>query len=392
MEYLCDGGADYTIINRELFEKIKTQAPRTVLKPYRGKPLTSCTSEIKVLGIIQLERCIIDPNVELDMATLIVTDHKATQKCILDRDILYKVPELRHHMKAMKNEILDWSMQLERMFFNGKRSVCPEPKRSKHVEELKSAIMQLSLMVESKYPKIIHLKAVQSHKGSELEPCKRAKRFETKLEPIEEEKTEMEIVRQEAYELLEKQSATSLADLQPHKNSRVAFKIRLLDPYMRPIRCRVRPLAYHLKEKVKKTLDEQEAAGIIRKSYSEWGSALRVVHKTDGSIRITVDYKPLNAVIKGDVYPLPNIAEIYKKLSDSGIFSKIDLKAAYHQIPMEEQSIELTAFTCEFGLYEYLSMPMGIKNAPAWFQRFMEETFRDFIERRESTSRLHLKC
>ena len=79
---------------------------------------------------------------------------------------------------------------------------------------------------------------------------------------------------------------------------------------------------------------------------------------------------------------MPNIAEIYKKLADSRIFSKIDLKAAYHQIPLEEQSIELTAFTCEFGLYEYLSMPMEIKNAPAWFQRFMEETFRDFIERK----------
>ena len=55
---------------------------------------------------------------------------------------------------------------------------------------------------------------------------------------------------------------------------------------------------------------------------------LCVVHKTDGSIRITVDYKPLNAVIKGDVYPMPNIAEIYKKLAASRIFSKIDLKAA----------------------------------------------------------------
>ena len=83
VEYLCDDGADYTIIHRELFEKIETHAPRTMLKTYRGKPLTSCTSEIKVLGIIQLERCIIDPNVELDMATVIVTDHKATQKCIL---------------------------------------------------------------------------------------------------------------------------------------------------------------------------------------------------------------------------------------------------------------------------------------------------------------------
>ena len=59
----------------------------------------------------------------------------------------------------------------------------------------------------------------------------------------------------------------------------------------------MRPLAHNLKDKVRKALAEQEAAGIIRKSFSEWSSALRVVHKQDGSIRITVDYTPLNKVI-----------------------------------------------------------------------------------------------
>ena len=58
----------------------------------------------------------------------------------------------------------------------------------------------------------------------------------------------------------------------------------------------MRPLAHNLKDKVRKALAEQEAAGIIRKSFSEWSSALRVVHKQDGSIRITVDYTPLNTI------------------------------------------------------------------------------------------------
>ena len=68
--------------------------------------------ERPVLGIIQLERCIVDPNVELETTTVIVKEHSASQKCILGRDILYKVPKLRHHMKAMKSEILDWSMAI----------------------------------------------------------------------------------------------------------------------------------------------------------------------------------------------------------------------------------------------------------------------------------------
>ena len=51
-----------------------------------------------------------------------------------------------------------------------------------------------------------------------------------------------------------------------------------------------------------------------------------MVHKPDGTVRITVDYKPLNKIIKGDVYPLPNIVELYKRLTDSDVFSKIDLR------------------------------------------------------------------
>jgi hypothetical protein len=104
-------------------------------------------------------------------------------------------------------------------------------------------------------------------------------------------------------------------------------------------------IAIQFNRKSKNAIDEQLKVGIIRRSLSEWSSALQVVQKPDGSIRITVDYKPLNKCIKGDSFPLPN-----KRLSDSAIFSKIDLKAEYHQIPVDESSIELTEFTCEFGL------------------------------------------
>ena len=140
-----------------------------------------------------------------------------------------------------------------------------------------------------------------------------------------------------------KYSAKSLTDLEPSKNAHVEFKIEFNYPNMKPIRCKVRPLSHNLKEKVKKALEEQESAGIIWKSYSAWSLALRIVHKQDGSVRITVDYTPLNAAIKMDAYPFPNIAELYKRLSESGLFSKIDLKAAYHQIPEELWSIQFTA-------------------------------------------------
>ncbi|CAF0900533.1 unnamed protein product [Brachionus calyciflorus] len=123
----------------------------------------------------------------------------------------------------------------------------------------------------------------------------------------------------------------------------------------------------------------QLKAGLIRKSRS---SALRIVDKKDGTIRITVDYKPLNKIIKGDSYPLPSIKDLFNKLVESDTFTRMDIKSAYHQIPVDEESIKFTAFICEFGLYEYLCMPMGIKTAPAWFQRVIEDAFKELINRK----------
>ena len=73
---------------------------------------------------------------------------------------------------------------------------------------------------------------------------------------------------------LKKYSAKSITELELSKNAHVEFKIELIDPNMKPIRYKVRPLLHNLKEKVKKALEEQESAGIKRKSYSSWSSAL----------------------------------------------------------------------------------------------------------------------
>ena len=99
--------------------------------------------------------------------------------------------------------------------------------------------------------------------------------------------------------------------------------------------------------------------GIIRPSQSEWCSPIRIVDKPDGSIRITVDYKELNKVIKDDNYPLPSINDLFNKITKSDVFTKADLRSAFHQIPVHHDSIT-TAFICEFGVYEFVFMPMGM--------------------------------
>ncbi len=87
----------------------------------------------------------------------------------------------------------------------------------------------------------------------------------------------------------------------------------------------MRPIPFALKSLVRKEINEQLKAGIIRHSKSKYASPLHVVHKSDGRVRLTVDYKLLNAAIESAPYPLPNIQDLFMKLSKSNWFSTFDL-------------------------------------------------------------------
>ena len=116
--------------------------------------------------------------------------------------------------------------------------------------------------------------------------------------------------------------------------------------------------------------------GIIRPSSSPWSSPLHMVPKKNpGEWRACGDFRALNSLSKPDKYPLPHIRSISQKLSKMQVFSKIDLVRAYHQIPVFPDDVEKTAITTPFGLYEYVRMPFGLKNAGATFQRKMDSIF-----------------
>ena len=93
-----------------------------------------------------------------------------------------------------------------------------------------------------------------------------------------------------------------------------------------------------------------------------------LVKKKDGATRFCVDYRKLNAVTRKDSYPLPRINDALEALSGSLHFSTLDHQSGYHQVAMDEQSIEKTAFISHAGLYEYNVMSFGLTNAPPTFQ------------------------
>ncbi|KAL7290673.1 hypothetical protein TKK_0015430 [Trichogramma kaykai] len=123
-------------------------------------------------------------------------------------------------------------------------------------------------------------------------------------------------------------------------------------------------------------IDKLLKEDIITESKSPWCSCPVIVPKPDGRIRFCIDYRKVNEITKKDAYLVHDMDLILDNLRNAEFLSTIDLSQAYHQIPMDEDSKEITAFIVQGkGLFEYKRMPYGLTNAPATFQRAMDQLF-----------------
>ena len=125
---------------------------------------------------------------------------------------------------------------------------------------------------------------------------------------------------------------------------------------------------------LKEYIDSKLKEGVIVPSKSSLVSPVILVPKSSGKLRVCVDYRRLNNITETDNYPLPLLDDIISSISGSKVYSKIDLKDAFHQVPVMDSCCPYMAFKCKFGVFEYTTMPFGLKNTPAVFQRMIDNT------------------
>ena len=130
------------------------------------------------------------------------------------------------------------------------------------------------------------------------------------------------------------------------------------------------PNAY--REAVNAELEEMLQAGIIKPSMSPWASPLLPVKKKDGSIRLCIDYRRLNAISKKDAYSMPRIDNLIDERGGARFITTLDLAKGYWQVPVREQDRPKTAFSAPQGLFQFWMIPFGLQGAPMTFQKMMD--------------------
>ncbi|UYV76203.1 K02A2.6-like [Cordylochernes scorpioides] len=148
----------------------------------------------------------------------------------------------------------------------------------------------------------------------------------------------------------------------------------LVDPEVKPRFFKSRPIPYALKEKISRELDRLVKAGILKPvRHAEWAAPIVPVLKSDQTIRICGDFKiTANQALKVDQYPLHKAEDIFAALAGGEKFSKIDLRDAYNQLELDDESQLYTVINTHQGLYKYTRLPFGISSAPALFQKQMD--------------------
>jgi hypothetical protein len=152
-----------------------------------------------------------------------------------------------------------------------------------------------------------------------------------------------------------------------------------VDPNVNPVAHHPRPIPVALRDMVQVKLGELEQQDIIERipvgTPTSWCSALHVVLKKNGAVRLTIDPKDLNGALLREYHPSSTVEEVAQRCGQATYFTVLDANQGYFQIQLDDESKNLTAFNTPFGRYRYKRLPMGITSAPELFQRAFGDIF-----------------
>ncbi|KAL0168962.1 hypothetical protein M9458_037184, partial [Cirrhinus mrigala] len=182
----------------------------------------------------------------------------------------------------------------------------------------------------------------------------------------------------EYQDLLEAFSRAKATQLPPHRPGDCAID---LIPGAVPPKGQIFPLSQPESEAMHKYIQEELAKGFITPSTSPASAGFFFVKKKDGGLRPCIDYRGLNEVTIKYRYPLPLVPSALEQLRSAKLFTKLDLRSAYNLVRIRAGDEWKTAFSTTSGHYEYRVMPFGLSNSPSCFQAFVNEVFRDMLNR-----------
>ncbi len=194
---------------------------------------------------------------------------------------------------------------------------------------------------------------------------------------FQEEAGDLSNVPTEYLDLKEVFSKSRAASLPPHRPYDCAIELL---PGTSPPKGKLYSLSAPEREAMKKYISDSLASGFIRPSSSPAGAGFFFVGKKDGSLRPCIDYRGLNSITVKNTYPLPLMSSAFERLQGASIFTKLDLRNAYHLVRIREGDEWKTAFNTPRGHFEYLVMPFRLSNSPAVFQALVNDVLRDMVD------------